>query len=161
MSSQGRAIITTRDRSIVHSFADCAIEVAALDDHTGCDFLLYLLSTDLHNEIGQREAAAELVRELGGHPLAISRMASLIHQRRQSITEFVRMYEKHSNRIHGTSELATIWQVPFNSLKSTSRALLAMLCFLDIDCISQDLFQPFDDSVVDFPERPRFCDDKL
>lgn len=141
-SNQGSVIITTRDETLVEDrFGDCAIGVATFDDHTGTDFLLDLLSTTgIHNEIGQREAATTLVKMLGGHPLAISSMANHMCESHVSIPEFVSMYEENTKDFHELDELGTIWKLPFKTMDSKSRALLAMLCFLDVDCISRDLF---------------------
>ncbi|GFF21642.1 hypothetical protein ATEIFO6365_0015021400 [Aspergillus terreus] len=149
-ASHGKAIITTRNHSLAYEPATSGLEIASWDAQTGSEFLLFQLKRNIGSDIqAEGDSAIELSRKLGGHALAISHMAGLIHRRSWSIAEFMRIYSKNPRRAH-QSELQAVWDLSFATLGQDSREFLGIASFLVPENIPQLLFDVEEDS--DLPE---------
>ncbi|KAI1122604.1 NB-ARC and TPR domain protein [Nemania abortiva] len=160
-ANQGQALITSRNRNFAFEPADGGLEIATWDTETGSQFLLHLLSTGISASLTSEEvmSAHDLSLALSGHALAISHSAGLIHRRSWSISEFLEVYKKMPNRLHGTgsSSINTLWDISFKSLNEQSRAILGIMSFLAPDTIPQALFEIKEEA--DLPESIKFCAD--
>lgn len=158
-ASHGKAIITTRNHSLVYDPATYGLEITSWDAQTGSEFLLFLLKGNIGSDIhAEGDSAIELSRKLGGHALALSHMAGLIHRRSWSIAEFMRIYSKNPRRAH-QSELQAVWDLSFATLGQDSRVFLGVASFLVSENIPQLLFDVGGDS--DLPEDLAFCTDEF
>lgn len=156
-ASHGKAIITTRNHTLVYKFATSGVEITSWDPKTGSDFLLFLLKDNIGRDIqAEGVSAAELAERLSGHALGLSHMAGLIQRRSWSITEFMRIYLKNPRRLHKT-ELQAVWDVSFDTLKKDSRVFLGVASFLMSDNMPQELFEIIGDE--NLPEDLEFCID--
>lgn len=163
-ASRGQAVITTRNHSLAFYPCDGGLEIKEWDTDTGSQFLLHLLSTDIGHQLTEDEAhsAQELARSLSGHALAISLMAGLIHRRSWSIKEFVELYKRQPQKVHGifgNNSINALWDMSFRNLNERSRAILGVLAFLTPDSIPQALFEPKDTS--NCPDSLSFCKDSF
>lgn len=161
-ASRGQAVVTARSHTFAFYPAEGGLEITEWDTEKGSEFLAHLLSTDLGNQLTQEEAhsARELSLKLSGHALALSLMAGLIHRRSWSVEEFVEMYKRHPQKVHGifgNSSINALWDMSFRSLNERCRAILGVLVFLSSDSIPQALFEPKDPSVL--PDSLEFCKD--
>ena len=161
-ASRGQAIITTRNHNFVFYPSDGGLEITEWDTETGSRFLVHLLSTDIGNQLTEEEAqsAHELSSKLSGHALALSLMAGLIHSRSWSIEEFVEIYTRQPQKVHGifgNKSIKALWDMSFQSLNEKTRAILGVLAFLSPDRIPQALFGPKDPNA--FPDSLQFCQD--
>lgn len=158
-ASHGKAIITTRNHTLVYKFATSGLEITSWDAKTGSDFLLFLLKDNIGRDIqAEGVSAAELAEKLSGHALGISHMAGLIQRRSWSITEFMRIYLKDPRRLHKT-ELQAVWDVSFGTLEKDSRVFLGVASFLVSDNIAQELFEITEDD--NLPEDLEFFTDDI
>ena len=141
-SSQGKAIITTRNHSLDFEPASSGFEVTSWGAQTGSQFLFFLLTEsigcDLEAEYNSALAPSE---RLSGHALAISHMAGLIYHRAISIQEFMTMYLRNPHHAHATNELVELWDFSFKSLDENSLSTLRVMSFLMPDIIPQKLFE--------------------
>lgn len=153
VASLGWALITTRNRALGFQPAQKGLEILPFDVETGSSFLLSLLAKDIAADITSVESksAMDLSEKLDGHALAIAQMAGLIHRRSWSIKEFLAIYDRNTQRVHGTAEgtsLDAVWQLSFKSLDGVSSAFLAVLAYIMPDSIPQALFEPVDKSAM-------------
>ncbi|KAG8161020.1 hypothetical protein KVR01_009284 [Diaporthe batatas] len=163
-ASRGQALITTRNRSFAFHPADSGLEISSWDAETGSRFLAHLLSTDVGTQLTTQESksAHDLSEKLSGHALAISTMAGLIHRRAWSISEFLSLYNKQPEKMHGisgNSSINALWDMSFQSLDEKSSAILGVLCFLSPDNIPQSLFEIQSAEVL--PSELSFCADQF
>ena len=93
---------------------------------------------------GNVKQSIELAARLGGLPIAITQMASMIRRRDLTFKEFLDLYEEEDNkRVLLTDQdkyshtLSTIWGL--EDLSSGSRRLLDVLSLLDPDNIRETL----------------------
>lgn len=161
-ATRGHAVVTTRNHTFAFYPTDGGLEITEWDTETGSQFLAHLLSTDIGNQLTEEEthSAHELSLKLSGHALALSLMAGLIHRRSWSIEEFVEMYKRYPQKVHGifgNSSINALWDMSFRSLSERACAILGVLAFLSPDSIPQTLFEPMDPSV--FPDSLKFCKD--
>jgi hypothetical protein len=87
-------------------------------------------------------------------------MAGLIYRRSWSISEFLEMYKKMPNKVHGISgnnSINALWDFSFRSLSDQSRAILGVLSFLAPDSIPQAIFGDMDEQML--PDSLKFCAD--
>ena len=164
VANHGKALVTTRNHSIAFAPADVGIEVLPFDPEAGSKFLLSLLSLDIAADIssGETESAYTLAEKLSGHALAISQMAAFIHRRSWTIEEFLAVYEKNTQKMHGLrgyTSLDAVWQISFESLNPTSSAFLGVLSYMMPDSIPQALFETHDPACL--PDTLSFCNDAL
>ncbi|KID93400.1 NB-ARC and TPR domain protein, partial [Metarhizium majus ARSEF 297] len=163
-ASKGQAVITTHNHNLAFYPTDGGLEITEWDTETGSQFLAHLLSTDIGNQLTENEAhsAHELSLTLSGHALALSLMAGLIHRRSWSIEEFVEMYKRQPQKVHGifgNSSINALWDMSFRSLNERTCAILGVLAFLSPDSIPQALFEPKDPT--NFPDSLKFCKDSF
>lgn len=95
----------------------------------------------------EKEAASEICRRLGGLPLAISQVASIMKRRNMSMKKFLDLYEAESARIHAsgkveigshyTHTIKSVWLLSFTNLSPPASRLLGVLSFLNPDNISK------------------------
>lgn len=138
--------------------------ISSWDAETGSRFLAHLLSADISAQLTTNEAksAHGLSEKLSGHSLAISHMAGLIHRRAWSISEFLSLYNKQPEKMHGisgNSSINALWHMSFQSLDENSSAILGGLCFLSPDSIPQSLFEAKSAEIL--PQGLRFCSDQF
>jgi hypothetical protein len=160
VSSNGAALVTTRNHALAFQPAETGIEILSFDSELGSKFVLHLLSMDISHDLssGEIESARELSEKLSGHALAINNMAGLIHRRSWSIREFLSVYENNTEKLHDKT-LATIWKLSFESLDAQSGGLLGVLSYVVPDSIPQELFRT--PSPEDLPSSLQFCSDEL
>ncbi|KAH0553214.1 hypothetical protein GP486_006614, partial [Trichoglossum hirsutum] len=157
-SSQGRAIITTRNHSLAFEPASFGVEVTSWDAQTGSQFLLFLLKKSIGRDLEAEDSSALALSErLSGHALAISHMAGLIYDGEFSIQEFMTMYLKNPRRAHAANEFTALWDFSFKSLDKNSLFLLGVLSYLMPDTIPQELFEA--GANQEFSEDLDFCSD--
>lgn len=160
VSSRGRAIITTRNRSMAFQPACSGLEITSWDAQAGSQFFLFLLKNGIGCELEvERNSAFTLSDRLGGHALAISHMASLIHDGELSIHEFMTMYMKDPRGFHAINELVALWDFSFKSLDQNCLSLLGVLSYLMPDNIPQRLFET--DIHGKLPSDLDFCSDSF
>ena len=163
-ATRGRALITTRKSAFAYYLATSGLEITTWDADMGSKFLLHLLATEIGEQLTNEEtnSANELSRKLSGHALAISQMAGLIHGRRWSISEFVKLYNQQPEKMHGVfgnSSINALWDISFKSLDFRSRIILGIICFLEPDHISEALFDFKSPENEELPESLRFTQD--
>ncbi|QKX54573.1 uncharacterized protein TRUGW13939_01660 [Talaromyces rugulosus] len=142
-SYQGKAIITTSNRSVAFKSASHISEITSWEGKDGTGFLLFLLENKNHigkNKEEETDSASILAERLGGHAFAIKQIATLIHSSQSSIHDFLTMYSKDAERVHRTEELGKVMQWSFQKLNKKSLSLLGMMSFLNPDIISQNIF---------------------
>ena len=161
-ANRGRALITTRNRSLSWEPADQGIEIQSWNGEEGSRFLLHLLSGYISSDLNDRDirSAQELSERLSGHALGLAQMAGLIHHRSLNIYDLLRMYKAHTREIHergaaGQPPIDALWRLAFQGLEPESSALLGVLSFVSPDNIPQSLFEPHDSGSL--PDRLRFC----
>ncbi|KAF2963290.1 hypothetical protein GQX73_g10280 [Xylaria multiplex] len=159
-SIPGKAIITTRNRSLAFEPASFGLEVTSWDGQMGCQFLFFLLRNSVARDTEAEEhSALALSQRLSGHALALQHMATLIHSGRFSIEEFMTMYLSDPRRAHASDELTALWDFSFRSLDKESFALLGVLSFLMPDQIPQEIFEHRESNQL--PEGLKFCSDNF
>lgn len=95
-------------------------------------------------------AAKELTKKLGAHALAISQMAALIISQGFSISSFNEIYDRNKKKLHRAHRstrpsgynrfLDTVWELSFQFLTMTARALLGIIAAIASDLISSRPF---------------------
>ncbi|KAJ5933847.1 hypothetical protein N7454_006176 [Penicillium verhagenii] len=143
-ASRGQAVLRARNHNFAFFPTDSGLEIKEWDTETGSQFLIHFFLTDVANQLTEEEdhSAHELSPKLSGHALALSLMAGLMHRRSWSNLEFVEMYKKHPQKVHGifgNNSINALWDISFRSLNEKTRALLEVLAFLSPDSIPQNL----------------------
>ena len=162
---QGHSLVTTRDHALAFEPADSGLEVPTFSNQEGAGFFIHLLSRDIDSSAYNNDwtSATQLSSRLGGHPLAISQMAGLMHRRSWSIPECLEVYEKNMENVTAYRQppgnLASLWRLPFESLNESASDLLATLCLLDPDAVPEELFVLNDKTNI--PESLRFVQDEF
>jgi DNA-binding SARP family transcriptional activator len=112
------------------------IAVEPLTQEASID-LLISLSSD-----GDRGAAQVLAQELGGMPLALAQAGAFTRASAVTLATYLRLYRSRRTELHQEGRLpdyphtvATTWQLAFDRLTPTARALLNVLCFYAPDAI--------------------------
>ena len=113
--------------------------------------------TPLANEVGVRllldisrddneSAAAELVDELGGLPLALQQAASYVSENPIDLADYLRLYREHRPSLHRKGNapdydlrVGTTWEVSFHMLPDTARSVLNVLSWCSPEDIPLDL----------------------
>ena len=145
----GSVLITSRDPIAKSLFSTRAsgLDLNPLSDEDGA-YLLKTL-TEMDNE-GPDTVARQISHILGGLPLAIVQMASVIRRQQLDLTEFLELYqdctehpEFHGKRFDSgvriyPHSISTVWA--FERLNSEARVFLELMSFLDPDCIQEDIF---------------------
>ncbi|KAI0096977.1 P-loop containing nucleoside triphosphate hydrolase protein [Nemania sp. FL0031] len=143
-SSLGRVIITTRNPLLALDHSASGIEITSWDVDNGAKFLMFLLK-ERHGQDTSSEnlSARKLSEKLGGHPLAISQVASLIQDGKyNTIRDFTNMYLENPRAVHARDELTALWGFAFQSLEKNGFSLLGIISFLEPDNIPLEIFTP-------------------
>src|SRR6187402_2256760 len=142
-TENGAIVITSRDPlAKMFSTVTDGIDLEPLIPEEGSDLMMniagYKPTTD------NKEQSLELVKRLGGLPLAISQISAMIGRRDMTFKEFLDIYEEDaSNRAVLLDQdqyqhtLSTYWGL--EDLSSSARCLLDLLSLLDPDSILEDL----------------------
>jgi hypothetical protein len=147
MSTNGAIIVTTRDPAAhtrLYGASDIPVEPFSTQEASS-----FLQSLGNHDPESSRtdKSTSRIATLLGGHPLGIIQMASVIERLELSYDEFIGLYESHySNMPTLKDELHTlpeVWSLSFDQLSPESKDLLNTLSFLDSDGIPEQLFQQF------------------
>ncbi|EXF84562.1 hypothetical protein CFIO01_04730, partial [Colletotrichum fioriniae PJ7] len=145
---EGSVLLTTRDFAVATSITPQYIHVQPLEDAEGSGLLLraagmkrdQTASSDL-------DLASTISRTLGGLPLALAQIGGFINQRKLSLADFSRLYEKNPARIESRKThdgdyeytMSTVWDVSFEKLTGDATSLLNILAFFDPDNISESI----------------------
>lgn len=139
----GSILVTSRNplaKTNVYYAGTCGIDLQPFSTESAAHFLLQL--TGREGQGKQSPSAHAVAARLGGLPLAITQMASLIGRQQLSFEEFLRRYnhmenmdELHRLRLGGQREphyhtLSTVWHL---DRLENGAALLDVLSFLDSD----------------------------
>ena len=167
VSRKGSVLITTRRSYLPLEAIDAHLEVLQLSPFEGRDLFLHLLP-EMADSDAESESAIEMSKKLDGHSLAINHMAALVKVRGISLTDLVRLYEKHPKRVHRIKQeewtvgsirtVDTVWKVSFASLSPQAFTILSVICCIAPDSIQQTLFEPRDGHLPDICD---FCQDEL
>lgn len=91
-------------------------------------------------------AAAALVHELGGLPLALHQAASYVAENPIGLAEYLVLYRNHRPRLHHLGSapdydfrVGTVWEVSFQMLPETAQTLINVLAWLAPEEIPLDL----------------------
>lgn len=160
ISSQGNAIIITRNHSLAFKPAFTGLEITSWNAQTRSRFLFSLLNESIGSYLkAKRNSALALSKRLSEHTLAISYMAGLIHDRKFSIQQFMTMYLRNPSCAHAANKLAVLLDFSFMSLDKNSLSILGVISFLMPDIISQELFEAGTNRKL--PEDLDFCSDNF
>lgn len=144
----GSILITSRDplSKSIFTRKPSGIDLGPLTQEDSLSLFNYLTTTI---EEAGGDKAQEISDALGGVPLAISQMASIIRRQDLTLSEFFELYtnyEEHAS-LYGTKfdtslvayphSLSTVFA--FEKLKDQTRQLLELISFLDPDVIGEDL----------------------
>ena len=140
------------------------LDLNPLRDEDGAKLLKSLI--EMNNE-ELDDVARQISHILGGLPLAIVQMASLIRRQQLDLTEFLELCQDCPEHLdfHGKRfdsgfrtnphSISTVWA--FEGLSFEARAFLELLSFLDPDCIQEDILAeaPTEMSVEYFPHNKK------
>lgn len=152
----GKILVTTQKRDIAFRLTDYEIEINPFATEEGRDCIMDLLAWP-GGVPADAESAAKLNEELGGLPLGILQMTSVIRDRKSTVQDFLRLYEKNKVRYHAKEteiegiapksdpRIATNWQLPFDLLEDDHKSLLGILSLLSASTIPETLFKHWDE----------------
>lgn len=154
-SDNGSIIMTTRNKQIGVKFANTStVLLETLDPDQSQELLTSKFSDGI-----DPEDCKELVRELGGIPLALVQAAAFVHMNSIGIDEYLELYrESPSSQIDLLSEdfedsirdrevrnpIAATWSISFEYIERhapLAGELLKMMCTLDYQAIPVSLLQ--------------------
>lgn len=159
-STVGRAIITTRNRSLALEPATSGLEVASWDSEKGAEFLLFLLRKSIGRDISSESSSAlTLSQNLSGHALALSQMAGLIHDGEYTVQDFTTIYLENPGSAHALDAFTALWNFTFQSLDQQGASLMGVFSFLMPDHIPPEIFDINIDS--ELPVDLKFLKNKL
>ncbi|GCE32070.1 hypothetical protein KDA_75540 [Dictyobacter alpinus] len=152
---EGHVLLTTRAQAmgrLAHR-----LDVEEMSEEIGALFILRR-SGRISSEGGMddasevdRLAARDLVRELGGLPLALDQAGAYMEESSCSITEYLQLYRKESLALLARrggivndhpAPVSTTWSISFTEVESLQPAaadLLRVCAFLDPDAIPEEL----------------------
>jgi hypothetical protein len=139
-------LITSRDFTIGSTAILQRIRLDPLDFATTADIVLSILA--LPRTAENTSAAEDIAKKLGGLPLAVNQIAGFIHSSGVPLREFSTIYERNWKQIHTVNvdlpdyneTLTTMLQMALGDLSPSAQFLQQVMCFLDPDRISTDLF---------------------
>ena len=159
----GSVLITSRDPIAKSLFCtqSSGLDLNPLSDEDGAYLLRSL--TEMNDEEPD-DVARQISHALGGLPLAIVQMASVIRRQKLDLTEFLELYQDctqhpdfHRKRFDSgirtyPHSISTVWA--FERLNSEARTFLELVSFLDPDCIQEDMLAeaPTEMLVEHFPQ---------
>ncbi|KAJ5701177.1 Tetratricopeptide-like helical [Penicillium malachiteum] len=164
-ADSGKVLVTSRNDIVSIDPAAGGMEIEVFDNSSGRDLILQHVARKSYEE-SEIQAASQLATRLGGLALALVIMSSQIRLRRLSITAFVQLYEKHSNKLNQelrgvesyySMSLATCWQTTFEYLSPAARRMLGIVAHVGPDALPEELFHPDESSRL--PEGMEFCSD--
>ena len=144
----GSVLITSRDpiAKTLFSVQSSGIDLNPLSDEDGAS----LLGTLTNTRGGEGESVAKKISQaLGGLPLAILQMASIIRRQQLDLAEFLDLYLDNTEHLdlHGKRfdsgirnypyNISTVWA--FERLSVEARALLELISFFDPDAFQEDI----------------------
>lgn len=147
-STRGSVLVTSRDSTAGFGTNALSCQVHTFSEDVAVTVLLKLTGkSDISAE--ESRCAVNIVRTLGGLPLAINQIGGFIVQQKLSFAHFFKLYEKNSAKIdarrlsHSSNEhtLSTVWECSLTKLSLHSRILQNMLAFLDPDGIHEDILK--------------------
>ncbi|KAK4077059.1 uncharacterized protein Triagg1_4026 [Trichoderma aggressivum f. europaeum] len=163
----GSIIVTSVVSDVVFNLNPYRIRVPAFSDDEAIECLLDHLSIDSTVELN-KISAAKINQELGGHPLAIVRVAAFARSCKLRIEECADQIELALEEVRDTSpiekfdnypkEICTVWNMSFKKISENSQAmsLLGMLSYLAAETIPEALFMP-NLSREEYPSNILFC----
>jgi hypothetical protein len=142
-TGNGAILVTSRDPlAKVYSNSNAGIDLEPLSSEESSSLMMRISGYEA--DPGNVKQSIELAARLGGLPIAITQMASMIRRRDLTFKEFLDLYEEEDNkRVLLTDQdkyshtLSTIWGL--EDLSSGSRRLLDVLSLLDPDNIRETL----------------------
>ena len=170
--ARGAVVVTTRYESVAKSFNRVSLAVKKFDIQEAGSLFFRLLfmekqwgdsleDTDSYLESlpqSEKDAVAFLLTDIDGLALGVRQMAALIRQRglTRDIAKFAAMYRKFLPRLISKGEgiqghkLSTLWEMTFQSIDDiNSTTMLGVMCCLEPDSISRDLFLPSDPTIAE------------
>jgi len=143
--NNGSIIATSRGTDCLGSQFASTLQVLPFDSEEGSKFLLHLLNNK--NFSPQANASLDLSKRLGGLPLAIAQMESVIKTNKWSVTQFLHFYEAHHRKIDRRQAglasysygLGSVWLLSFKTLSHDSYRLLGIISHLAPDSIPATL----------------------
>ncbi len=151
----GHILLTTRAQAIGRLAHH--IEVETMTPQVGALFLLHrasIIATDAPLErasAADRDAALEIVRELGGLPLALDQAGAYLEESSCSPQDYLSLYRKQRTALLSRrggfvtdhpEAVATTWLLSFKQVERANSAaadLLRLCAFLDPDAIPEEL----------------------
>ena len=144
----GSVLVTSRDpiAKTYYSTKVSGIDLEPFSDADGASLLKALTLDDDIPGMGKK-----ISRRLGGLPLALTQMASVIQRQELSFSEFMKSYENDTEHceLHGlrystgsgiySHTISSVWRLENFALKT--RTLLRTLAYLDPDCIEEIIFE--------------------
>ena len=152
----GSVLMTSRDPIAKSLFCtQCSgLDLNPLRDEDGANLLKSLI--EMNNEEPD-DVAIQISHILGGLPLAIVQMASVIRRQQLDLTKSLRLYQDCTEHLdfHGKRSDSGIRTYPHSI--STVWAFLELFSFLDPDCIQENILAeaPTEMSVEHFPHNKK------
>lgn len=134
-----------------YSWTTC-LELNPFSVEEATEYLIRITERDPNPD--QYDAAVSIAKRLGGLPLAVAQMSSIITHQNLSFTDFLKSYEKRGDRTdllqwdvalqpqlsNYEHNVASVWA--FDSLGKSALSLLSILSMLAPDDIPELLFWP-------------------
>lgn len=145
-SDKGSIIITSRSAAVAARRAKKIMHLKSFEEGAAIDILYELTGLQPADE-NDAKAAKEICQLIGGLPLAMVHMSSLIQDRGYSYQEFLALYKRHAEKIFVKDQshvdydhtLNTVWDLSIQSLSPNARVLLDLLSLFDPDSIPERL----------------------
>lgn len=152
---RGHILLTTRAQAM--GKLALRLDVDEMDPETGALFLLRrsgrLAPTSTLQDVPEQERslAIELVRELGGLPLALDQAAAYMEETPSDVAEYLRLYHTHRQELlrrrggfmdDHPEPVMTTWSISFTELEQANPAaadLLRVCAFCDPDALPEEL----------------------
>ena len=161
-SCPGSILVTTRKATIAHAARggpETKLNIGPLSAEDGRTLFSRTMDWDNFKRLdGNEEVALEtLLEHLGGLPLGICQIASLIHLRQSTINDFLHRYNREAGNIRKLSSifsgpfdqdynhgLETVWKMSFDLIQNSSEEksfdLLGIISLLSPELIPADMF---------------------
>ncbi|CAN9097052.1 unnamed protein product [Alternaria alternata] len=156
-SNSGSALVTSRNPGAQGILAEHAIQIKALTDTGGSEFLRKLVPKTWPLSSDDQEALEWLARYFGGLPLAIRQAGAYMTHMNCKPSQFKRLYQGNSDsmddyQIPGASEnektMATVWEISSRTISPGGLVILDVLSLFDPDSIPADIFDVADISQI-------------
>ena len=144
----GSVLVTSRD-PIAKTYYSTKVSGIDLEPFSDADGASLLKALTLDDDV--TGVAKKISRRLGGLPLALTQMASVIQRQELSFSEFMKSYENDTehSELHGlrystgsgaySYTISSVWRL--ENFTSRPRTLLRTLAYLDPDCIEEIIFE--------------------